>query len=58
LINNTTALCPEFWLENRKGKDHSEDLGADGENNIRTALRKTAWVLFHLYNTAVTFLKN
>jgi len=24
------GMCTIFWLENLKGRDHSEDLGAEG----------------------------
>jgi hypothetical protein len=30
-------------LENAKGRDHLEDLGADWEDNIRMNLRETGW---------------
>jgi hypothetical protein len=31
-----------FWFENVKVRDHSEDLGVDG-NNIRMDLRGVGW---------------
>jgi hypothetical protein len=31
-----------FWLENLKGRDHSEDLGIDGDN-IRMDVREIGW---------------
>jgi hypothetical protein len=31
------------WLENLKGRDHSEEVGVDGNVNIRMDLRETAW---------------
>jgi hypothetical protein len=30
-------------LGNSKGKDHSDELGVDGEYNIRLDLRETGW---------------
>jgi hypothetical protein len=30
-------------LENQKGRDHSEDLGVDGEDNIRMNLKELEW---------------
>jgi hypothetical protein len=32
-----------FWLENQNGKDDSEDLGGNGEDNIRMDLREMEW---------------
>jgi hypothetical protein len=31
------------WLEYQTGWDHSEDLGKDGEDNIRMDLRVIGW---------------
>jgi hypothetical protein len=32
-----------FWLKNVKGRDNSEDLRVDGENNIKMDLREVVW---------------
>jgi hypothetical protein len=37
-----TPLQSVFWLENQKGRDHSEDLRTDGKI-IRMDLRETRW---------------
>jgi len=33
----------EFWSEYLKGIDYSDDLGVDGEDNIRKDFMETGW---------------
>jgi hypothetical protein len=40
---HTGKLHKIFWLENRKGRDHSDDLGTDGMIIFRIDLRKIGW---------------
>jgi hypothetical protein len=35
-------MCPKFWSENLKGKDHSEELGIAGKIGERI-FRETGW---------------
>jgi hypothetical protein len=32
-----------FWLENLTGRDNFEDLGVEGEDNIKMDLREIEW---------------
>jgi hypothetical protein len=34
-------MYTKFWLESLKGRDHSEDLGVYGRNNIRVTNQRT-----------------
>jgi len=33
-------MCTQFWFENLKGRDHSEDLGIDGKVILEWILGK------------------
>jgi len=33
----------KFWSENLKGRDHAEDVGVDGEDDIRMDFREIGW---------------
>jgi hypothetical protein len=36
-------MYTNFWSENLKGRDQLEDIGIDGENNIRMDRREIEW---------------
>jgi hypothetical protein len=36
-------MYTQFWSETLKGRDHSEDLGVDREDNIRIDLVEIGW---------------
>jgi hypothetical protein len=37
-------MSTQFWLESLKGRDHLEDLGVDGEENIEGNLKAVGFL--------------